>query len=856
MKAELEKWFSKQPVWLQRAAVRFIKNGSIHDEDYEDLYKYCLNEAEGRPDALSDVLSMDRLLNERKFSDTIKIKSIGNIKGINNLSPKKPLDFGEGNLTIIYGSNRSGKSGYARILKHVCGAKSRSSLLPNIFKGDQSKQSCDIEYLKESSPQKIEWNPALGVIPELNCVNIFDSKCGKAYVTGENETAYEPEILLFFSTLVGICDKISSKIKSEIERRPSALPACPNEYDTSTGAKWYKELSENTKEQELNNHCLWTSKDQEKLTELQERLAQPDPAKKAETIRNQNKHIRELISESSKLRDNFSDEKCREINSLKEKYTEAKRAAEVAAQQISEKSILPGVGGDVWKRLWKYAGAYSKQEAYKGQSFPAVANDAHCVLCQQKLDDEAQRRLLSFEEFVKAKAQKELTNIQESLDNSIKNLPQIPDKSILKTKMDAAGLPAGEEELNNFYSALREREEKLRDNQALSLSPLPSIEDWKDKMKEKIAKNEHEAKQYDESAEKSNREELISKKKDLEMKHWLSQNKDSIEKEISRLKEIKLRESAKALTDTTALSRKKSKLSEKLITQDFIDRFNAELKKLKADKIKVELVKSKVKKGKSLHQIRLKDLKSNAVKTESVLSEGENRIVALSAFLADLKGKGGSYPFVFDDPISSLDQDFEEAVAKRFATLSKGRQVIIFTHRLSFLGLVEEFCQKEHIRENTVYIKTEPWGSGEPGNIPLFAKKPKAGLNALIAELSPIKKTFEEQGYDSYNEKATNLCNDFRIVIEQTIESVLLSEIIKRHRKDIHTKKISRLSKINQDDCRLLDDLMTKYSKFTGHSLSNETSHQMPEPEKLEEDFKKLKSWMENFKKRQNAVVT
>ena len=182
----------------------------------------------------------------KSLGNKIRIKSIGNIRGINKLFPRKPLELGKENLTIIYGSNRAGKSGYARILKHICGAKSCSPLLPNIFKGDQPEQKCDIEYLKENNLKKKEWNPATGVINDLSCVNIFDAECGKVYVADENETAYEPKILSFFSKLVEICEKISSEITTEIKKHPSKLPVCLSEYRDTEGEKWYKILHKNT----------------------------------------------------------------------------------------------------------------------------------------------------------------------------------------------------------------------------------------------------------------------------------------------------------------------------------------------------------------------------------------------------------------------------------------------------------------------------------------------------------------------------------------------------------------------------------------------------------------------------------
>jgi hypothetical protein len=66
---------------------------------------------------------------------------------------------------------------------------------------------------------------------------------------------------------------------------------------------------------------------------------------------------------------------------------------------------------------------------------------------------------------------------------------------------------------------------------------------------------------------------------------------------------------AKSLTNTTALSNKKGSLSQELIADTFIKRFKEELTKLGADRIKIELNKSKVNKGRVLHRLRLGTVK-------------------------------------------------------------------------------------------------------------------------------------------------------------------------------------------------------------------------------------------------------
>ena len=77
----------------------------------------------------------------------------------------------------------------------------------------------------------------------------------------------------------------------------------------------------------------------------------------------------------------------------------------------------------------------------------------------------------------------------------------------------------------------------------------------------------------------------------------------------------------------------------------------------------------------------------------------------LQFFLADVQGRPNNTPFIFDDPISSLDQDFEEATVNRLIKLCETRQVIVFTHRLSMLALLEEAIKKAGLEYNVINLR-------------------------------------------------------------------------------------------------------------------------------------------------------
>ena len=129
------------------------------------------------------------------------------------------------------------------------------------------------------------------------------------------------------------------------------------------------------------------------------------------------------------------------------------------------------------------------------------------------------------------------------------------------------------------------------------------------------------------------------------------------------------------------------------------------MQKLGANNICVEFIKQTYK-GTTRHALKI----ANATHDNPVdiLSEGEARIVALAAFLADVTGCDSNNPFIFDDPISSLDQTYEEKTVKRLVELSENRQVIVFTHRLSLLGQLIELTDG---KITTECIRKEHWGT-------------------------------------------------------------------------------------------------------------------------------------------------
>jgi hypothetical protein len=246
-----------------------------------------------------------------------------------------------------------------------------------------------------------------------------------------------------------------------------------------------------------------------------------------------------------------------------------------------------------------------------------------------------------------------------------------------------------------------------------------------------------------------------------------------------------------------------------------------------------------------------------------VLSEGEARVVALAAFLADLTGEKSSTPFVFDDPISSLDQDFEEAVVSRLIKLAATRQVIVFTHRLSLVTLIESAVAKFDVRTGLVgasdsisleFRSLYRLGSsvGLVNELDIRQIAPKQAINRLRDQKCVHLRKLREAGdLNAYGPQARQICTELRILLERCIEKILLNGVVLRFRRSVTTDgKIGALAKISQADCMFIDELMTRYSAFE-HSQAEELPAMLPELEDLERDVTRLADWIVMFESRQ-----
>ena len=129
------------------------------------------------------------------------------------------MSFRAKGLTVIYGDNGSGKSGYSRVLKRACRARDQSEpILPNA--NFPTAQAGPAEAVFELSVndivQDVIWTHGKVAPQQLSSLAIFDSRCASAYLDEEDDFAYAPDGLDMLQGLGSVCKQLELLMQGRV----------------------------------------------------------------------------------------------------------------------------------------------------------------------------------------------------------------------------------------------------------------------------------------------------------------------------------------------------------------------------------------------------------------------------------------------------------------------------------------------------------------------------------------------------------------------------------------------------------------------------------------------------------------
>ena len=242
----------------------------------------------------------------------------------------------------------------------------------------------------------------------MPAVSIFDARSAYTHVQKTNNVAYVPFAMGLLDRLGRVCDELQGRVSARIDELAAQMPVAiktPSlSEDTAAGA-FLHGLSAKSDLAEVDLLVRLSEEERSRLSSLDADLAQ-DPTKAAEKLKARGARLESLLGALNRLAGAAEAGRFAELRRLETNAKAASEAARLASDSLFAEAPLSGIGSDAWRRLWEAARSYSNQVVYPDRTFPVPVEDERCVLCQQILEDDAQRRQSGFETFVKGAAQK------------------------------------------------------------------------------------------------------------------------------------------------------------------------------------------------------------------------------------------------------------------------------------------------------------------------------------------------------------------------------------------------------------------------------------------------------------------
>jgi energy-coupling factor transporter ATP-binding protein EcfA2 len=851
---ELLEWSQDRPAWQRDALRRLVLNGELSDDDIGKLTDICKS-AYGLAEQ-QDIapLTKEDVPEKTGGGAPVSLVSIFHHRGVNALAEDQTLKFAP-NLTVIYGDNATGKTGYIRILKSACRARGREQILGNVVSGATPLSPVvSIKYKVGTEPESQEW-AGIGEDEFISRVSVFDTQCAAVYLTEKTDVAFRPFGLDLFDKLVRACKAVRAKLESEQRGLASnALAAVQAQIPEGTAvARLLVNISSLTKSESVQTLARLSPEENVRLALIEKSLLDLQANDPEKLIRQLTLRAGRLQALACHLKEVEAALSAQAVAAVFDARTESRRKSE-EARRLREATfaagVLAGTGSEPWTALWEAARQFSQEQAYPGQAFPVVENGAHCVLCQQDLDHATGHRLRQFEAFVASTTERELRQVKETFTRlqkfitDLKTTTEAIDETLKETRIEHeavadainTALATNENRRKNVVLALTEDKDLPADCPALA-----SVSREADALAEQI---EVRVKTLRASATDETRKRMTAEVQELRARKLLAHHEPIVLNEIEHKKKIAAYGLCINDTTTNAITQKSTAVTKTAVSQKLKQSFKDELTNLAFQHVEVELKEAGGADGVLYHKLIL--TRAPGVELPRVVSEGEQRCLSIAAFFAELSTADDPSSIVFDDPVSSLDYKWRDGVARRLVQEAKSRQVIVFTHDVVFLLLLKQFAEEQGVAQLDQHVRQLSKGTGVCAEeLPWVAMPVKKKIGYLKNEWQAADSLFRDGHQAAYEKEAKYLYGLLREAWERALEEVLLGGIVERFRPSVQTQHIGTIADITAEDCRTVDAAMTKCSKWLpGHDRAAAARAPVPEPAELKADIEALEDWV------------
>ena len=849
--------------WQQDAARRlYEKPQGLSEDDYHALYFLLLKEngIVVGDDVTARAID-ENIIPYDEARHSLTINSISQLCHVNCVDSKQSIEFAKSGMTIIYGENGTGKSGYARVFKRACFCRDKSEeILPNVTlpgeRGCEPSAVFNITY--DGSVRKITWKQGMQqCCPELAYVSVFDSKTARMALTSEQEIQFRP---YGFEILEKLGSEVVPRLKAMLLSEANSLDLRETAFSKLHGdhevGVVFADLrnADIAKVRELGNP---TERHKARGLELKKILNDSNLEESIRSAEMVCSRIDAALANIMDVNSALSEENVESFHVACKNRIELEQASAIAAQKLQgSDDLLDGSGGAAWKRMFVAAQNFVAGTVRENVS---VSDIGRCPLCQRTYDNVTLERVRRFEAYIANEVSVALDEANKQCDSLVNSISRLSaDNCIPKTTIEELSVtyPDLEREFDTWALSVNSRKacvtNALLGKSAWIAPPVISdtISSTLRRLSSMFAKKASEMRDIMASAKRNEAEkEIDALRKRFLLKSLMPQVEEWF---IRRDRFVKLIGLSKTLS-TLPYTQKIKELSDASIISPLISSMKQEFHRLRLNLLpNCPVFSTKGKHGKIVETLSLQV--ANPQSVTRILSEGEQKIIAIAAFLGELSIAGHTHAIVFDDPMTSLDYYWRREVAARLSEESKNRQVIIFSHEPAFVNLLIDNCKQNDVTCVVHSLSRIHANSGvvSPGSKWVLKK-----YTERIDELEKMHAKLNREIIGSPTEdeirRMRRVYALLRETIEQVVQDVCFLGTVKRFDNYVNVKQLLDVVPLDDVAIRELYLVYRKCSNYIeGHDHGTDVTEAPPLPHEFINDLSMVKNAIQKIKDMRN----
>lgn len=845
LKNQIINWLKENKHWIQFAGNRILEGENISDELVNETYSKLKQELGLEEIQEKEEITFNEIvISKKNLEDKLSLTKIKDIENVNALAKGQSITLSE-NLTIIYGGNGTGKSGYIRLLNNVFSSRGDKNILPNVFEEETNGiPKSTFTFVSDKGEYDVQY-PENENHSEFTRFTVFDSQSVKVHLEKDNKLNFTPKGFDFFEKLIKLYELLSDKLKNEIQSKQKANEF--NRYFVNENhiQSEVLKLGSETDIENLKKISNFTTEESDELTRLiskKEQLKSLNIPKKTKELQKIQTQLSEHISRQQNVLNFLTETKITEIKALNSSYIKLRSLVRKEGVQSLSDYEIDELGSDEWREFIKASRNYSNRLNSKREEKEFYPNEKdNCIYCLQPLTDKENTLINSYWKLLKSETQAKQSRVNQEIKEIEKEI-----RELFLIKFD---------ETTNLYNyvskSFPELAKKWKKIAEDSLKSLKNLEiNLSNRYEEKEVKSFNEnINEFSKISEKLKIDiESLFKKdstkelKELDAKISLLNDKSLLhklqDKIVEYIKDLKWADSAQkklSVLNTRGVTTKQGELFSIYITDKYTQTFNEECSKLNAPTV-VSIVQKNAK-ASTLRKLQVAGQIANAV-----LSEGEQRAISIADFLTEVRLNPNNRGIFFDDPITSQDHDRREKIASRIVELAEEKQITVFTHDIAFFIRLKIMAESRGV--NHLYTTIRKAG-GTPGiiseELPWIVQPVAKRIKFLRNRLVRLKKIEKEENEDIYLLELKSWYGLLREAWERTVEERLFKGVVERFSLGIQSQKLKKIV-VSDDLIAEINKGMTESSSWL-HDSAAGLNPTVPDTTKAENDLNELDSF-------------